>query len=78
MGALAAFTLLHVSVVGYFVVRHGSRLWVPHLVIPAVGAAVSIWIMVAATTLAKIIAAAWLAAGAVVYAVGGRRGPSHT
>jgi hypothetical protein len=43
-----------------------------------VGAAVSIWIMVSATTLAKIIAAAWLAAGAVVYAVGGRRGPSRT
>ncbi|GAB2860737.1 APC family permease [Actinoallomurus bryophytorum] len=78
MGALAAFTLLHVSVVGYFVIRHGSRLWIPHLVIPAVGAAVSIWIMVSATTLAKIIAAVWLAAGAVVYAVAGRRGPAGT
>jgi amino acid transporter len=78
MGALAAFTLLHVSVIGYFVIRHGSRLWVPHVVIPTVGAAVSIWIMISATTLAKIIAAAWLAVGAVVYAVGGRRGPSRT
>jgi amino acid transporter len=72
MGALAAFTLLHVSVVGYFVIRHGSRLWVPHLVIPVIGAAVSIWIMISATTLAKIVAAVWLAVGAVVFAVGGR------
>jgi hypothetical protein len=35
---------------------------------------VSIWIMVSATALAKIIAAIWLAAGAVVFAVGGRSG----
>jgi hypothetical protein len=75
MGALAAFTLLHISVVGYFVIRHGSRLWVPHLVIPLIGVAVSIWIMVSATTPAKIIAAVWLAVGAVVFAVAGRRGP---
>jgi amino acid transporter len=75
MGALAAFTLLHVSVIGYFVVRHGSRLWVPHLVIPVLGAAVSIWIMVSATAAAKIIAAIWLAVGAVVFVVAGREAP---
>jgi amino acid transporter len=74
MGALAAFTLLHISVVGYFVIRHGSRLWVPHVVIPVIGAAVSIWIMISATALAKIIAAVWLAVGAVVFAVSGRTG----
>jgi amino acid transporter len=73
MGALAAFTLLHVSVVGYFVVRQGSRQWVPHLVVPAAGAAVSIWIMVSATGLAKIVAAAWLAAGLAVFAMSRRR-----
>jgi len=76
MGALAAFTLLHISVVGYFVIRHGSRLWVPHLVIPVIGAAVSIWIMASATTPAKVIAVAWLAVGAVVFAAGNRTGRS--
>jgi amino acid transporter len=75
MGALAAFTLLHISVIGYFVVRHGSRRWAPHVVVPALGAAVSIWIMVSATTTAKIIAAGWLAVGAVVFAAAGRRTP---
>jgi amino acid transporter len=73
MGALAAFTLLHVSVVGYFVIRHGSRLWIPHLVVPVLGAAVSIWIIISATTLAKVIAAIWLLAGLVVFGFGGRR-----
>jgi hypothetical protein len=48
---------------------------VPHLVIPVLGATVSVWIMVSATALAKIIAAAWLAVGAVVFVAGGRRGP---
>jgi amino acid transporter len=72
MGALAAFTLLHVSVVGYYVIRRGSRRWIPHLVVPVLGAAVSVWIMVSATALAKLVAAAWLVVGAVVFAVGGR------
>jgi amino acid transporter len=72
MGALAAFTLLHVSVVGYFVVRNGSRLWVPHVLVPCLGAAVSIWIMASATTLAKVVAACWLAVGAVVFTFSGR------
>ncbi len=75
MGALAAFTLLHLSVIGYFVVKHGSRLWLPDVVVPVLGAAVSIWIIVSATGLAKVIAAVWLAAGAVVYAVTRRRTP---
>lgn len=74
MGALAAFTLLHVSVVGYFIVRHGSRLWIPHLVIPVLGATVSIWIIVAATGLAKLIAVGWLAVGLAAHAAGRRRG----
>ncbi|GAA1591883.1 hypothetical protein GCM10009678_87670 [Actinomadura kijaniata] len=33
IGALAAFTMLHASVVGYFVVRKGSRAWLPHLAV---------------------------------------------
>lgn len=69
MGALAAFTLLHASVVGYFVVRRGSRSWLPHLVVPVAGAAVAIWIIVSASTTAKIVGAAWLAAGLVLLIV---------
>jgi hypothetical protein len=46
------------------------------VVIPLIGAAVSIWIMVSATTLAKIIAALWLAVGAAVFTFTGRAGPA--
>jgi amino acid transporter len=75
MGALAAFTLLHASVTGYFVVRHRSRAWLPHLLVPAAGAAVSIWIIVSATTMAKVVGGVWLAAGLVVVFLQRRRGP---
>jgi amino acid transporter len=73
MGALAAFTLLHVSVIGYFFVRHGSRRWIPHLAVPAAGAGVTVWIIVSATGVAKIVALAWLVAGLGVHLAGRRR-----
>ncbi|GAA4625242.1 APC family permease [Actinoallomurus vinaceus] len=76
MGALAAFTLLHASVIGLFVVRRRSRAWLPYLLVPAAGAAVSVWIIVAATTMAKVVAAVWLAAGLVLAFVQRRRGVS--
>jgi amino acid transporter len=73
MGALAAFILLHASVVGYFLVRQRSRAWLVHLLVPVAGSAVSIWIIVSATTLAKVVGAAWLLAGLVVVALERRR-----
>lgn len=78
MGALAAFTLLHASVTGLFVVRRGSRAWLPHLVVPVAGAAVCVWIIVSATTLAKIVGAVWLALGLVVVYAQHRRRTGET
>ncbi|WP_067831093.1 APC family permease [Actinomadura kijaniata] len=66
IGALAAFTMLHASVVGYFVVRKGSRAWLPHLAVPVLGAAVAIWIIVVASPPAKTVGAVWLALGLVL------------
>lgn len=74
VGALVAFTLLHASVVGYFVVRHRSRALVPHLLVPAAGAAVTVWIIVSATTMAKVIGGAWLLIGLVLVALQYLRG----
>lgn len=63
VGALSAFTLLHVSVVGYFrVLRKGAGRMV-HLAVPLVGAAVTVWVMVEASPLAKMVGLAWLGAG---------------
>lgn len=66
VGALAAFTLLHGSVVGYFVVRRKGVARMAHRFVPVLGAAVTIWVLVAASALAKIVGLAWLAAGVIV------------
>lgn len=68
IGALAAFTMLHASVVGYFRVRRGSRdLW-RHLAVPVLGGLVAVWIIVLAAPLAKLAGIVWLAVGLIVLA----------
>ncbi|NEC65336.1 APC family permease [Streptomyces sp. SID9727] len=77
IGALTAFVLLHASVVGWFVVRRmeGAPSWWRHLVVPAVGAAVLIAVIVEATGSAQVVGACWLVVGlVVVLAQRGRRG----
>ena len=66
VGALAAFTLLHASVVGYFVVRQKAVARMAHRVVPVLGAVVTISVLAAAGALAKMIGLAWLAAGILV------------
>ncbi|MFJ6431068.1 APC family permease [Streptomyces sp. NPDC091416] len=70
VGALTAFVLLHASVVGWFVVRRmeGSPSWWRHVLVPVVGAAVLIAVIVEATTSAQVVGACWLAVGLVVLA----------
>jgi amino acid transporter len=75
VGALAAFTLLHASVIGYFVWRRRHEARPVHLIIPTLGAIVTIWVIVESSALAKTVAAAWLLAGIVASAVS-RRGSS--
>jgi hypothetical protein len=66
VGALAAFTLLHASVIGYFVIRRKGAARLAHRVIPALGAAVTISVLAAASASAQIVGAVWLAGGVVV------------
>jgi amino acid transporter len=70
VGALAAFTTLHASVVGYFVVgRHAERrVW--HVVVPLTGAVVTLWVLAEASRAAQIIGAAWAVAGVAAYLAG--------
>lgn len=81
VGALVAFALLHVSVFGYFVVRPESRAQstgarVAAVVVPVLGVAIIIALLVEASHLALIVGACWLALGIVVaiarYATGHR------
>ncbi|MET9882382.1 APC family permease [Streptomyces sp. NPDC006430] len=80
IGALVAFTLLHASVVGWFVVkrRAGAPIWWKHLVIPVLGAAVTVAVIVEATWTAQLVGAVWLVVGlGVLVAQRGRRGEDH-
>ncbi|CAL9563293.1 hypothetical protein SUDANB2_04667 [Streptomyces sp. enrichment culture] len=76
IGALTAFTLLHASVVGWFVVkrRGGAVSWWRHLLAPVLGAAITLAVIVAASGTAQVVGAVWLAAGLVVLVVQERRG----
>ena len=69
VGALAAFTLLHASVVGYFVIRRKGAARMAHRIVPALGATVTLSVLVAAGAVAKLVGLAWLAGGVVVLAV---------
>lgn len=76
VGALAAFTLLHASVVGWFVVkrREGAPVWWKHLALPVLGAAVTVAVIVEASWTAQVVGAVWLAVGlGVLFAQRGRR-----
>lgn len=75
VGALTAFTLLHASVVGWFVVRRGGGrvIWWRHLLVPVLGAAITITaiviaVIVEASGTAQVVGAIWLAVGLVVLA----------
>ncbi|MFI6001768.1 APC family permease [Streptomyces sp. NPDC051366] len=81
VGALVAFTLLHASVVGWFVVRRGAGTpnWWKHLVIPVLGAAVTVAVIVEASWTAQVVGAVWLLVGlGVLFAQRGRRPDAGT
>ncbi|MEU6506863.1 APC family permease [Streptomyces sp. NPDC046942] len=76
IGALTAFTLLHASVVGCFAVRRrgdGQRpSWWRHVLVPVLGAAITGAVIVAASGVAQVVGAVWLAIGVLVLV--GQRG----
>jgi amino acid transporter len=66
-GALLGFLMLQISVVAHFIVREGSRDWLRHLIVPAIGFAIIAYVLWNAEPNAKIAGACWLAAGAAVF-----------
>jgi amino acid transporter len=65
VGALAAFTLLHASVIGYFVVQKRAAFTVTFIVVPIIGALITVWVLIAASALAQIVGIAWCVIGTV-------------
>ncbi len=69
VGALAAFTLLHASVIGFFLVRRRGAARRAHWLVPMLGGAVTVWVIAESSPLAKTVGLVWLAAGVVAIAV---------
>jgi hypothetical protein len=67
VGALAAFALLHASVVGYFVAARRAERRIAHGLVPVAGALVALWVLVEANRAAQLTGLVWVAAGAAVY-----------
>ncbi|WP_329567243.1 APC family permease [Kitasatospora sp. NBC_01266] len=68
IGALSAFALLHASVIGWYTVKQGSPDRVRHLVVPLLGIAVIVAVVVTAAHTAQLVGALWLAVGLAVVA----------
>ena len=73
VGALSAFLLLHLSVVGFFVHRRRATRGARHTIVPVLGAGVTLWVLIEASAFAQQVAAVWLAAGVVVWVAMPRR-----
>lgn len=74
VGALTAFTLLHVAVIGYFVVRRRAPAGAAHLLWPAAGIIVTVWVIVEASALAQAVGIAWAVLGIAVTVMRPARG----
>jgi amino acid transporter len=75
-GAMTAFLALHVAVVVHYVVRHGSRDWLRHVVVPVIGFLILLYVVINAKVAAQVLGFVWLGIGAVIlvifYATGRR------
>ncbi|WP_068922098.1 APC family permease [Planobispora rosea] len=67
-GAMTAFLALHVSVVVHYVVRQRSRDWWRHLIAPAIGFAILVYVVINASIAAQALGLIWLGIGVVALA----------
>ncbi len=70
VGALTAFGLLHASVIGWFWIRKRAQSpsLVGHVLVPLLGLAVVVAVIVEASATAQVVGAVWLAVGLVILA----------
>ncbi|MDT0453821.1 APC family permease, partial [Streptomyces hesseae] len=71
VGALVAFGLLHVSVIGWSVRRRAERVLVRRVVVPLLGLVVVIAVIATAATAAQVVGAVWRGVGLLVLACQG-------
>ena len=62
-GALFGFLMLHVAVIAHYAVRHKSRDWMRHLLIPLTGSAIIAYVLINMAIPAKMAGISWLVVG---------------
>jgi amino acid transporter len=67
-GAMTAFLALHVSVIVHYVVRQRSRDWWRHLIAPAIGFLILLYVVINAKLAAQALGIAWLVIGLLILA----------
>ncbi|MHA7172455.1 APC family permease [Arthrobacter monumenti] len=78
VGALSAFILLHISVIGYYLVKGKASVpgrWFSHGVIPAAGAVLLLLVLISASQLALLIGLVWFILGVAVAMLDRRKNP---
>jgi amino acid transporter len=68
-GALTGFVLLHLSVIGHYFIRRRSGDWLRHLVFPATGLAIIVYVLYEMDRAAKVLGACWIIIGVLYYGV---------
>ncbi|MEV8637979.1 APC family permease [Streptosporangium sp. NPDC051023] len=68
MGALVAFVVLHVSVIVHYTIRGRSADRLSHLIMPLIGMAILIFVVINANVMAQTVGLIWLGLGALVLA----------
>jgi amino acid transporter len=66
-GALTGFVLLHLSVINHYFLRQGSGDWLRHLVCPATGLLIILYVLFEMDRSAKILGGCWIAVGGVYH-----------
>jgi amino acid transporter len=66
-GALSSFVLLHLSVINHYFIRQRSGNWLRHLLSPALGLGVILYVLYEMDRAAKLFGATWIAVGVLYY-----------
>ena len=63
---MTAFLFVHASVIRHFLGRKGSRDWLRHLIAPAIGCAIIVFVMFEMSVDAQRVGLTWIAAGVLI------------
>ncbi|HTV95757.1 MAG TPA: APC family permease [Steroidobacteraceae bacterium] len=68
-GALTSFVLLHLSVINHYWRRERSGDWLRHLLCPAIGLGIILFVLYEMDRSAKILGGCWIAIGGIYYLI---------